>query len=277
MMRERRYCQVDVFSSTPYKGNPLAVILDAEGLSDQEMQAIARWTNLSETTFILPPVDDNADYRVRIFTPKGELSFAGHPTLGSAQSWLHFGAKPKSSDRIIQECKAGLIEIKRDGERLAFAAPPLIKTGELDAQTLRTIVDALNISPEQVVAHQWIDNGPGWAAVMLSTVEEVLAINPDPVKISGPMVGVVALYEEGSAYEYEVRGFGNAFEDPATGSLNASLAQWLIGTGKVPRSYVASQGARLQRAGEIYIDTDEHGTIWVGGYVNVCFSGVAQA
>lgn len=276
-MQKRKYCQVDVFSSTPYKGNPLAVILDADGLSADDMQAIARWTNLSETTFLLVPSDERADYRVRIFTPKGELPFAGHPTLGSARAWLHFGGVPKNDERIVQECGVGLVEIKRNKERLAFSAPPLLKTGELDEQTLAQIVEALQIRPEQVVAHQWVDNGPGWAAVMLGSAEEVLAIHPDPVKIREPMVGVVAPYKADSPYAYEVRAFGNAFEDPVTGSLNASLAQWLIDAGKVPASYIASQGARLNRAGEIYIDSDPDGTVWVGGSVNVLFEGTALA
>ena len=281
-LRTRPFAQVDVFSREPYRGNPVAVILDAEGLSDDDMRRIARWTNLSETTFVLPPSDeahDRADYRLRIFTPSGELPFAGHPTLGSARAWLDHGGTPRVPGQLTQECAAGLIDLRIDDRVLSFAAPELLRTGQLDEGYLQRIAEAFGISREQIIDHQWVDNGPGWAAVQLATADEVLALDPDLSLIPEAKLGVVGAYPAGAPHAFEVRAFAPAMgvaEDPVTGSLNASVAQWLTGSGRAPASYSVAQGARLGRAGEITI-TVEGDTVWVGGEATVFVKGDALA
>ena len=261
--------QVDVFSAVPFKGNPLAVVAEADGLDDATMRAIANWTNLSETTFLLRPQDPSADYRVRIFTPQRELPFAGHPTLGSCNVWLALGGRPKS-EHVVQECGAGLVRIKRDGERLAFAAPPLRRSGAVDAELTTKIAAALGIKSDTMRAVQWIDNGPGWIGVLLESRPELLDIRFNPLALSQQPVGVVAPWDparDGRGADYEVRAFTwSGTEDPVTGSLNASLAQWLIGAGIAPRQYVASQGTVLGRAGRVHVGQDGE-TIWIGGDV----------
>lgn len=279
MIRSRPFAQVDVFSPEPFRGNPVAVILDAEGMDDETMQRVARWTNLSETTFVLPATADDADYRLRIFTPTGELPFAGHPTLGSARAWLEHGGTPRTPGRLLQECAAGIIEIRQDGDMLAFAAPPLVRTGALDKDYLAHIVTAFNISPDQVIGHQWVDNGPGWAVIQLATAEEVLALDPDFSRLSETMVGAIGAYPDGSPHAFEVRAFApaaNIPEDPVTGSLNASVAQWLSSTGQAPDRYTVSQGTRLDRAGEVSISVETN-TVWVGGATTVRIRGTALA
>jgi PhzF family phenazine biosynthesis protein len=267
--------QVDVFTDRPLKGNPLAVVVAADELSEATMASLANWTNLSETTFLLRPTAPSADYRVRIFTPERELPFAGHPTLGSCQVWLNSGNAPKGN-RIVQECAAGLIQIRRDGDRLAFAAPPLRRTGDLDAATLNTIARGLRIKPEAIKASQWVDNGPGWVAVMLASRAEVLALKPDYPVLAGMSLGVVAPWSAGDGKEadFEVRGFipNRATEDPVTGSLNAGLAQWLISAGLAPDSYVAAQGTVLARAGRVHVQR-EGDDIWIGGRTVTCIRG----
>jgi len=277
MTQVHDFAQIDVFSTTPYLGNPVAVVLDAEGIDDERMQRIARWTNLSETTFVSPATAPEADYRVRIFTPGGELPFAGHPTLGSAHAWLEHGGMPRSSDVIVQECEAGLIPIRR-GAVLSFAAPPLRRTGAIGDVYLAQIVAALGIERSQVLAHQWVDNGPGWCVLQLATAQEVLDLEPDLSQIPTAMVGAIGAYPEGSPHAYEMRSFAPRIgvpEDPVCGSMNASVAQWLAATGAVSGSYVVSQGRRLGRAGEIVIDVDADGTVWVGGATTTCFRGSA--
>jgi PhzF family phenazine biosynthesis protein len=267
--------QVDVFTAVALKGNPLAVVLGADGLSDAQMASFANWTNLSETTFLLKPTKADADYRVRIFTPTRELPFAGHPTLGSCQAWLNAGNKPKGQF-IVQECGAGLIRIKRDGDRLAFAAPPLNRSGAVDAQTLQKIATGLRIAPAAIKASNWCDNGPGWVAVLLSSGDEVLALKPDYQALAGQPLGVVAPWDaakNGSEAQFEVRAFTQrGTEDPVTGSLNAGLAQWLIGAGLAPASYIASQGTALGRAGCVHVDKVGE-DIWVGGRTVTCVEG----
>ena len=268
--------QVDVFASRPLKGNPLAVVIDADAISKQTMAALANWTNLSETTFLLRPTNPLADYRVRIFTPERELPFAGHPTLGSCQVWLSSGGKPKHA-QIVQECSAGLIKIRRDDERLAFAAPPLLRTGDVDRDTLERIAKGLRIDPAAILASQWVDNGPGWVAVMLGSRAEVLALRPDYPALGELKVGAVAPWDgakDGKEADFEVRAFvpSRSTEDPVTGSLNASLAQWLIGTGLAPGNYIASQGTVLGRAGRIYVER-EGNDIWIGGRTITCIEG----
>ncbi|WP_209370023.1 PhzF family phenazine biosynthesis protein [Brevibacterium renqingii] len=279
MPRDRAFAQVDVFSSEPYRGNPVAVVLDAEGLSDTEMAAIANWTNLSETTFVLPPTDPGADYRLRIFTPSRELPFAGHPTLGSAAAWLDAGGVPLSDGEIVQECGAGLVRLRRGGATLSFAAPERLRTGDLDEAYVSEIADALGVERTDILGHQWVDNGPGWAAVRLASAAQVLALEPDFSAIADTKLGVLGAHPDGSEHEYEIRAFVpgvGVAEDPVTGSLNASVAQWLIGAGLAPTSYTATQGTALGRCGVVSISAEED-EIWVGGATTVCFRGTAFA
>ena len=275
MPQPRRFHQLDVFTDTPYLGNPLAVVHDAQGLSDARMAAFARWTNLSETTFLLPPTDPQADYRVRIFTPGGELPFAGHPTLGSCHAWLTEGGAPRSPDTIVQQCGVGLVRIRRDGPRLAFAAPPLRRTGPVDDALLARISAALGLRKSEILAHQWVDNGPGWCAVMLGSAERVLAIRPDWAALGDVKLGLIGPQPAGSDTDFEVRAFVPTLgvpEDPVTGSLNAGLAQWLMGAGLAASNYTVRQGTALGRAGKVFLDRigDD---IWVGGQVADCIAG----
>ncbi len=266
----RRFRLVDVFSETPFLGNPVAVVLDADGLATDEMQRITRWMNLSETTFLLPPTTPDADYRVRIFTLEREMPFAGHPTLGSCQAWLSAGGLPARAGKIVQECGAGLIPIRSDGEHLAFAAPPLIRDGALANEKKDEIARALRIDPDRFVDAAWIDNGPGWAGVLLASAESVLALEPISSHPTRLEIGVVGPYPAGSEMAFELRAFfsdqhGTLREDPVTGSLNASVAQWLLASGRATAPYVASQGTAVGREGRIFIHTDDANTVWVGG------------
>lgn len=274
--RTRPFAQVDVFSATAFRGNPVAVVLDADGLSTQDMAGFARWTNLSETTFVLPPTDPGADYRMRVFTPERELPFAGHPTLGTAYAWLEHGGTPRAADRVVQECGAGLVALNLDGGRLAFAAPPARRTGPVDEADLAGIAAAIGVGRAEILDHQWVDNGPGWVAVRLASAERVLGMEPDFAALSGVMLGVLGDHPAGSPHLFEIRGFAvgaGVDEDPVTGSLNAAVAQWLIRTGSAPASYSATQGARLGRAGVIHIDSTDDGTVWVGGDCTTCIRG----
>lgn len=265
-MTPRPFTQLDVFTAVPLKGNALAVVHDAQGLSDAQMRAFANWTNLSETTFLLPPTDAQADYAVRIWTPERELPFAGHPTLGSCHAWLAAGGRPKQDGLVVQQCGVGLVRVKRDGSRLAFAAPPLKRSGEVDAATLAQIVRSLRIPADAIRAAQWVDNGPGWVAVLLGSRDEVLALKPDYAAMTGIELGVVAPWPGGAA-DFEVRAFVPTLgvpEDPVTGSLNAGLAQWLIGSGRAPATYVAAQGTALGRDGRVFVE-QVGADIWIGG------------
>jgi len=260
-----RFLQLDVFADRPQRGNPLAVVLDADDLSDEDMQRVARWTNLSETTFLLPPTTADADYRVRIFTPSGELPFAGHPTLGTARAWLRAGGEP-SGEQIIQECAAGLITVRRDGERLAFAAPPLRRSGPLEAADVLRIAKALGVERDAVLGHAWADNGPGWRVVELDSAGQVLALRPDVAGIGDLKIGVLGRHPDGDGPLYEVRAFTiGGVEDPVTGSLNAGIAQWLVSRGGMPDRWTASQGTVLGREGRIDVQAAADGTIWIGG------------
>lgn len=275
MTTRHLFHQLDVFTDTALKGNPLAVVHAAEPLTDAQMAAFARWTNLSETTFLLPPTDPAADYRVRIFTPGGEVPFAGHPTLGTCHAWLAAGGVPKQSGIIVQECAVGLVNVRRAGTRLAFAAPPLRRTGPLEAEALAQVLPALGLQPDDVEAHQWIDNGPGWCVLLLRSADRVRAVRPDFAALGDFRLGLAGLHPVGADTDVEVRAFAPALgiaEDPVTGSFNAGLAQWLIGSGRVSGSYVASQGAVLGRAGRIYLEQDGD-TVWVGGEVAECIAG----
>jgi PhzF family phenazine biosynthesis protein len=306
-MQQRPFKQVDVFTATPYFGNPLAVVLDASGLDDEAMQRFAGWTALSETCFLLPPTDPAADYRVRIFTPGGELPFAGHPTLGSCHSWLQAGGQPRCRDVIVQECGIGLVRIRREalpaaGQRLAFAAPPFKRSAPSPA-LLADVAAALGLKASDILAAQMLDNGPHWLALLLDSPETVLQLAPDHLALKSlqTKVGVAAFYpapeappligranREARAFgqekaqaidaapDLEVRAFAASIgvnEDPVTGSLNASLAQWLMAEGHAPERYLASQGLCLGRAGQLYIERDASGQVWIGGESVTCVDG----
>jgi len=284
-MTTRPFKQIDVFSAVAYRGNPLAVVLDGRGLTTAQMQAFTDWTNLSEATFLLPPEHPEADYKVRIFCPGRELPFAGHPTLGSCHAWLEAGGKPKAAD-VVQECGVGLVRIRRDGGRLAFAAPPLRKQGPLPDDEVELIARGLGIARSDIVAHAWCDNGPNWRGVLLRDAEQVLALQPDAAVLAGLDIGVVgprgkvgvaAARPAADDCAFEVRAFfparGSLVEDPVTGSLNAALAQWLIGAGLAPDRYVAAQGTALGRAGRVHAERAPDGTIWIGGASVTCIDG----
>ncbi len=288
-MKLRPFQQVDVFTAQAYRGNPLAVVLDGEGISTDSMQEFTNWTNLSEATFLLPPTPAGraagADYRVRIFCPGRELPFAGHPTLGSCHAWLGAGGKPQTAGRVVQECAVGLVPLRQDGTRLAFAAPPRIQSGPLDEVDVALIARGLGVARSDILHHAWCDNGPKWRGVMLKSAEQVLALRPDSailagldIGVVGPRgkVGVIGADTTSEDIAFEVRAFfpGNAglAEDPVTGSLNAALAQWLIGEGLAPTRYVASQGTALGRAGRVHV-AQEGSDIWIGGHSVTCVRG----
>lgn len=274
-MTEFVFQQVDVFSARPLLGNPLAVVVGAESLTDSQMAAFANWTNLSETTFLLPPKSPDADYRVRIFTPDRELPFAGHPTLGSCHVWLASGGTPRGNE-VLQDCEIGLVRIRRRPGLLSFEAPKLRRDGPLESDLLARIAEGLHLTPGAIVAANWVDNGPGWLAILLRSRDEVLALRPDYSTLAGLRVGVVGAWDsrtDGPDAQFEVRAFtAGGYEDPVTGSLNAGLAQWLIETGVAPSRYVASQGTALGRMGRVFVERD--GTdIWIGGAVTTCIAG----
>jgi PhzF family phenazine biosynthesis protein len=278
MRMTRPFRLVDVFGTGACSGNPLAVIADAEGLSTEEMQAIAAWLNFSETTFLLPPTDPDADYHVRIFTMAHELPFAGHPTLGSAHAWLEAGGRPKRDGVIVQQCGVGLVTIRRDGDRLAFAAPPLLRGGTPTEAEIAEVAGLLRIEQSAIVDAAWADNGPGWIAVLLESAEAVLAVDPvrhHPVHID---IGIVGPHAPGDDVAFELRALftnaqGGLIEDPVTGSLNASVGQWLFASGRASGGYVAAQGTRLGRTGRIHVTQDETGQVWVAGLARTLFSG----
>jgi PhzF family phenazine biosynthesis protein len=278
-MKTRPFKQVDVFTARPYFGNPLAVVLDGSGLNTEQMQHFAHWTNLSETTFLLPPVNAAADYAVRIFTPTFELPFAGHPTLGSCHAWLQAGGQPRNG-AVVQECGVGLVRIRREvisgAQRLAFAAPPLIRGGALPEENIARIARGLGLPRDAVLHAAWCHNGPQWQALMLRSAADVLAAKPDAAQLDDIEFGLVGAHPPGSECAFEVRAFfrgaSGLTEDPVTGSLNAALAQWLMGAGLAPDHYVAAQGTALGRAGRVYLQRDG-ADVWVGGEVVTCVEG----
>lgn len=275
-----RFSQVNVFSAAPLSGNPVAVAHDADGVSDETMAAFARWTNLSETTFLLTPTTPEADYRLRIFTPSGELPFAGHPTLGSCRAWLAAGGTPSGADRIVQECGAGLVEVRgrASDDRLAFKAPPLIRSGAVSADDLAQAATALGLGADEILDATWLDNGPGWIGLRLASADAVLGLRPDPVAIGDLKLGVIGPHEAGGPADFEVRAFAGGLgldEDPVTGSLNAGFGMWLIGSGVAPTSYVARQGTALQRDGRVSVEAVD-GDIWVGGETVVTIDGTVR-
>lgn len=270
-----RFSQVDVFTDRLTSGNALAVVHDADDLGDAQLAAIASWTNLSETTFLLRPTDPDADYRVRIFTTEGELPFAGHPTLGSAYAWSAAGGEARDPARIVQQCDLGLVPVRVDGPRLAFAAPPPLRSGPVSAEDLAELIRFLGVAADDVLGAQWVDNGPGWVGLLLRDAATVLAARPTPpCRLRD--VGIIGAYPPGAECDVEVRALitvgGSLAEDPVTGSLNASLAQWLIGAGRLPSAYVAAQGTVLGRRGRVHVQA-EGSQVWVGGQVTPGVSG----
>jgi PhzF family phenazine biosynthesis protein len=269
------FTQVDVFTDRALLGNPLAVVHGADALDDARMQAFARWTNLSETAFLLAPTDPKADYRVRIFTPGGELPFAGHPTLGSCHAWLERGGVERSPGRVVQQCGVGLVDIRSEGGRTAFAAPPL-RMEAVEPGMLAAVLRALGLVAGDVVASQWLDNGPRWLGLLLRDADAVLAVVPDHVALKSlAKVGLVGVHPAGSECAFELRAFASMAgidEDPVTGSLNAGVAEWLIGSGRAPERYVAAQGAKLGRAGRVHVSR-EGGRYWIGGASVSCVRG----
>jgi PhzF family phenazine biosynthesis protein len=269
----RPFAQVDVFGSGSCSGNPVAVVLDAEGMTDEEMQRFARWTNLAETTFVLPPTRPEADYRVRIFTPVLELPFAGHPTLGTCHAWLEAGGEAAQPGEIVQECEAGLVRIRRGEEGLAFAAPPLVRSGPASEEDAARVAAALGIEAGEMLAVEWVDNGPGWITALFESAERVLELRPGALDFD---LGAVGFHPPGSPAAIELRAWapvnGLAAEDPVTGSLNASVAQWLLGTGRLTAPYLAHQGTAIDRAGRIHVSQDED-AIWIGGATETVIAG----
>ncbi len=281
-MPARRFQLVDVFHSDPLSGNPLAVVFDGDDLSTEQMLRITRWLNLSEATFVLPPTSSGADYRLRIFTLDRELPFAGHPTLGTCHAWLAAGGKPRGEEAIVQECGAGLVPIRQRDGRLAFAAPPILRGGAVEPEKLDEIASVLRIERSAIVDSQWVDNGPGWVAVLLESAAAVLRVEPARAHSGRLDIGIVGAYPRGEPVAFELRAIFSdhhraLMEDPVTGSLNASVAQWLLATGRATAPYVAAQGARVGRAGRIYIDRDARGAVWVGGNATTLFSGSCTA
>lgn len=273
----RSFSEVDVFGSGPCSGNPVAVVLGAEGMGDEEMQRFANWTNLAETTFVLPPTTPEADYRVRIFTPVLELPFAGHPTLGTCHAWLEAGGGPGRAGEIVQECEAGLIRIRPEPGGFAFEAPPLVRSGPASEGDAAKVAAALGVEPEEMLAVEWVDNGPGWITALFESAERVLELRPGRLDFD---LGVVGFHPPGSPAAIELRAFapvnGLAFEDPVTGSLNASVAQWLLGNGRLTAPYVAHQGGAIGRAGRINVAEDGEGAIWIGGRTETVIAGEAE-
>lgn len=273
----RAFRQVDVFTGTPYLGNPLAVVHDSDGLTDEQMQRFSAWTNLSETTFLLAPSDDNADYRVRIFNLARELPFAGHPTLGSCHAWLEAGGRPHQPGVVVQECGAGLVTIRVREDGVAFAAPPLLRSGPVEEPVVEQVTAMLGIGRDDIVDLQWADNGPGWIAVLLSSAEAVLKVRPGPGDLD---VGIAGPYPPGALADFEVRAFfpagGVTVEDPVTGSFNAALAQWLLGAGLAGAPYLVQQGTVLGRRGQVRITQDADGQVWVGGRAVTCVAGTVE-
>ena len=276
---KKPYKTVDVFTQEAFSGNPLAVIFDADELTTQEMQHITRWMNLSETVFLQKPTHPDADYKVRIFTLTGELPFAGHPTIGSCYAWLENAGKAKSTEFIIQECAAGLIKIKKENDKLSFSAPPLSRSGDVSDQDLKMACRILGISRLDIKASNWIDNGPGWMGILLQSAEQILNLKPKSNPDDHFDIGVIGAYQEGSECQFELRALFNnqngvLVEDPVTGSLNASAAQWLMNTGHAPNAYIASQGTCLQRKGRVHLSKDSQGSVWVGGHACTRVNGV---
>jgi PhzF family phenazine biosynthesis protein len=273
----RPFCEVDVFTTVGYRGNPVAVVLDGTGLSTPQMQQFAHWMNLSETTFVLPPTQATADYQVRIFTPVQELPFAGHPTLGTCHAWLAAGGTPREPGVVVQQCGAGLVTLRQTEDGLAFAAPAVLRDGPVEEVLAGHIADVLGIARADIVDASWADNGPGWVAVLLADAQAVLALRPGMVDLD---LGVVGPYPPGSPEAFEVRAFfpanGATTEDPVTGSLNAALAPWLLRTGRASSPYVVSQGTALGRAGRVHVSVDEAGTVWVAGETVTCVTGQVE-
>lgn len=274
---KRRFMQVDVFSQEPCKGNALGVVLDAQGLSEEQMRDYARWSNLSEVTFVLPAEDEQADYRFRIFAGEQEFPFAGHPTLGTAHAWIANGGRPRNGNEITAQCLAGLVPVRVDGTAYSFVSPPLVRTGEFDQPRLDAVREILQVADEQILATQWVDNGPGWSAVLLDSAQTVLSLKPNASNhLEKWKIGVAGALEPGSGEAFEVRAFnindGVVREDPVTGSLNAGIAQWLVETSRAELPFGNRQGTVLGHRGRVEFVGDD-AQIWTGGTVSSIIEG----
>lgn len=274
-MSEHVFREVDVFCNIAFDGNPLAVIHGADGIAEDEMQTIANWTNFSETTFLLEPIDDNADYRVRIFTPYEELPFAGHPTIGSAHAWLEEGGTPKAEGLVVQQCGIGLVTLRNDGKRLAFEAPPLIKSGPADDATRARTLAILGVTEVDVTAVEWIDNGPRWVAAELRDPALLGTLTPSPIDDDEVDITAYALASNIKDVDIEVRCFfGTEIrEDPVTGSANAGLAVYFRDEDKIQFPYVAAQGNYMGRDGRVYVSADDNRSLWVAGDAKTVVTG----
>jgi PhzF family phenazine biosynthesis protein len=269
---------VDVFGAGPLAGNPLGVVHGADGLDGEAMLRLTQWLGFSETTFLLPPEDPKADYRVRIFCPARELPFAGHPTLGTCHAWLAAGGKPKRDGAVVQECGVGLVEIRRQDDLLAFKAPPLVRTGPLSASDRAEALRICGVADDVVAEAVHLANGPLWQLLRLRSAEDVLAAEPVPTAPEGMEIGLAGPWADGSEVDWEIRAFfvpgqGRVAEDPVTGSFNAGVAQHLFANGLATGSYVAGQGQKVGADGRIYCSEDETGAVWVGGKVTTIASG----
>ncbi len=278
---QRRFYQVDVFSSTPYKGNPLGVVLDGQGLETEAMQDYSLWSNLSEVTYVLPASDEQADFQFRIFARQHEYRFAGHPALGTARAWLDAGGVPHNPRQLILECGAGLVPINIDGDVLSFASPATIRSGDLEADELKELVTILDIDPATVKDSQWVDNGPGWAAVLLENSEQVLDIVPKIPQGPGRWkIGVIgALPQDRWPEKFEFRALtiedGALREDPVTGSLNGAATDWLSHAGYTTVPLINRQGTKVGRQGRVHMDRQDS-QLWVGGATTILISGTIE-
>ena len=272
--------QVDVFTSIPFRGNPVAVVLDGDSLTTEQMRAVANWTNLSETTFVCSPTSPDADYLLRIFTPRSELPFAGHPTIGSAWAVLEHGVVPRTPGVLVQECAKGLVAVRIEREALSFALPEP-SLSPLLAQDLEAACAALGVPTESAGANAVVDVGAVWMTLQLPCADAVLELEPDMVAIAalGPGstgVTVFGLYPEGGPAALEVRSFApgdGVPEDPVCGSGNGCVAAMVQRHGLLSGAgYVASQGRRLGRSGRVEV-TFSDDAIWVGGNAVTCIEG----
>jgi PhzF family phenazine biosynthesis protein len=276
-MRKRRFIQCDVFTSVPTKGNGLAVVVDGEGLSGQQMQDFAAWTNLAETTFLLAPTTEQADYKVRIFTPKREMPFAGHPTLGSCAAWIHCGGKSRTRGVVKQECGVGIIDIDVTGTAPAFAAPPTT-VAPLPPEKLEAIISAFGLARDRILQTAQLANGPVWQVLELASAADVLAA--DSAKVRYPEflgVGLIGAHPPGSECQFEVRNIAPSSgmsEDPITGSLNAAIARWMYESGRWRDPVIVAQGTCIGREGRLFIRRDDAGTVWIGGQTSILIEGM---
>lgn len=280
-MQSRRFIQCDVFSPIPTQGNALAVVVDSQGVSEEQMRLFAAWTNLAETTFLLPPEDAAADYRVRIFTPSREMPFAGHPTLGSCASWLHCGGEPRDPRTVRQECGVGIVEIditQKDG--FAFKAPPT-SIEAMDSGHFDAIIETLEIPRNTVRQTAQLDNGPVWQLLELESAGAVLAVDSSRVRWPAfKAIGLIGAHPAGAECDYEVRMLAPSSgmsEDPITGSLNSAIAHWMQADGRLSGPITVAQGTAIGRHGRVSIRPSSDGDgIQIGGQTHILIDGTVD-